>query len=254
MNSEFSALSLERFVLEELPLEEQQAIARALETDADLRGRVEALKASNASIFDRRVRVESVAAIRARSAHSKPVRRLGPTFVWASALVTVAIMSAVLLRPAAFPVPDTPEVTRLKGAPSVLRVFRKTSNGSEPVPSGARAAKGDLVRLGYQTFAPRYGVIVSVDGRNNVTRHWPSRGDQALPLQGGELVLLDEAFELDDAPRFERFYLVTSTHGFPIESALAWLRVVSNPDGGQGSPSPADFEFTSVELKKERSQ
>jgi hypothetical protein len=253
MNSEFSSLSLERFVLEELAPDERRAIARAIETDADLRGRVEVLKASNASIFDRRVKAEAVAAIRERSVSRKPARRRGATLAWASYVGMVAILGAVFLRPA-LPDREPAEVTRLKGAPSVLRVFRKTSTGSEPVASGARAAKGDLVRLGYQTFAPRYGVIVSVDGRNNVTRHWPSRGEQALPLQGGELVLLDQAFELDDAPRFERFYLVTSTHGFPIESALAWLRVVSNPDGGQASPSPADFEFTSVELKKERSQ
>jgi hypothetical protein len=253
MNSEFSSLSLERFLLDELPKEERQAIKRAIEIDADLRRRVDALKASNASVFDRSVTAEALASIRERSARLKPARRRGAALAWTSALGAVAILSAVFLRPV-LPDPEPTEMTRIKGAPSVLRVFRKTSSGSEPLATGTRAAKGDLVRLGYQTFAPRFGVIVSLDGRNNVTRHWPPRGEQALPLQGGELVLLDQAFELDDAPRFERFYLVTSTHGFPIETAVALLRVVANPDGGRGSPLPPDFEFTSVELKKERSQ
>lgn len=248
-----SSLTIERFVLGELPPDERHALERALAADPDLRQRVETVKASNAAILEQHAGAVMRGAIRERARAARPFVRRGAMLAWATSITAVVIVSAVLLRPVA---PDraAPESIRSKGAISILRVFRKTSLGSEPLSSGARASKGDLVRLGYQTFAPRYGVILSVDGRNNITRHWPSRGDLAQPLQSGGLVLLDQAFELDDAPRFERFYLVTGNHGFPIESAVALLRVGEGRGGERGAAAQTDLELTSVELHKEPSQ
>jgi hypothetical protein len=46
-----------------------------------------------------------------------------------------------------------------------------------------------------------------VDGRNNLTRHWPTQGESAALMQTGGLMLLDQAFELDDAPAIRAFFI-----------------------------------------------
>jgi hypothetical protein len=53
-------------------------------------------------------------------------------------------------------------------------------------------------------------VIVSIDGRGAVTVHLPPTGREAARLRPGNRVLLDQAYELDDAPRWECFYFVTA--------------------------------------------
>jgi hypothetical protein len=66
-------------------------------------------------------------------------------------------------------------------------------------------------------------MIASVDSRGVVTRHHPVSGSQATALTPGDTVLLDHAFELDDAPRWEQFHLVTSPTPFDIEPVVRAL-------------------------------
>ena len=125
---------------------------------------------------------------------------------------------------------------RLKGkdhpAPA-LALFRKTRDGSEPLRPGAKVRPGDVLRIGYRTAAPSFGAIVSVDGRGNVTRHWPVEGDRAARLESGEH-LLPVAFELDAAPDFERFFLLLSERDFPLRPVLESLHAAEPPDPATG--------------------
>ena len=52
-------------------------------------------------------------------------------------------------------------------------------------------------------------MIVSVDGRGGVTLHWPPAPGAPTDLPKGENPL-PSAYTLDDAPTFERFFLVTT--------------------------------------------
>src|SRR6185436_11941296 len=81
-----------------------------------------------------------------------------------------------------------------------------------------------------------YGAIVSIDGRGAVTLHLPRQGARATRLpEGGETVLLDRAYELDDAPRWERFFFVTGEAPFEIEPLLeAARRAAADPS----APAP----------------
>jgi hypothetical protein len=74
-----------------------------------------------------------------------------------------------------------------------------------------------LIRLGYRAAGRGYGAIVSTDGRGNVTLHLPASGGRAATLKAGGTVLLSFSYELDDAPRWERFYLVTANQPFEVE-------------------------------------
>jgi hypothetical protein len=107
---------------------------------------------------------------------------------------------------------------RIKGLRPALSLFRKTAAGSEALADGDRARQGDVIRVGYRASGRRYGVIVSLDGRGAVTRHLPEQGRLAAALEGGEVVLLAHAYELDDAPAWERFYFVTADEPFEVEA------------------------------------
>jgi|GEM_PF-883286 len=125
-----------------------------------------------------------------------------------------------------FPQPEAPLVTqhdtRLKGLEPALALFRKTSEGSEPLQPGAKAKPGDVLRIGYRAAGKSYGAIFSVDGNGNITRHWPRTGDRAARLEPGEH-LLPDAFELDAAPAYERFYLLIGDRVFDLKPLLPLL-------------------------------
>jgi hypothetical protein len=122
----------------------------------------------------------------------------------------MAVAATLWLRP---PVVDD---TTIKGGPALM-LHRRTTNGSEALTPGAAVQEGDQIRVGYRSAGHRYGVILSIDGRGHVTAHLPRTGDRAGALQPAGTVFLDFAYELDDAPRWERFYFVTSESEFAVE-------------------------------------
>jgi hypothetical protein len=47
--------------------------------------------------------------------------------------------------------------------------------------------------------------------------HLPATGREAARLRPGDKVLLDQAYEMDDAPRWECFYFVTAQQPFDVQ-------------------------------------
>jgi hypothetical protein len=164
-----------------------------------------------------------------------------------------------LLGPAArgtlVPGPEPPAAQgtdRVKGLRPSLAVFRKTDDHSETLADGDRARAGDLIRLGYRAAGRRFGAILSLDGRGHVTLHLPTQGRRAAALQGAEVVLLDHAFELDDAPGWERFFFVTSETPFDLAAVVDGARhtpVGAVPPAALTLPAP--LEQTAFSLEKE---
>jgi hypothetical protein len=145
------------------------------------------------------------------------------------------------------------EGTRVKGrAVPHLVVHRRTRSGAEVVPAGAPGHPGDQLQLGYVS-GRGYGVIVSIDGRGTVTRHWPLAGPDAGALTSGREVLLPESFRLDDAPAFERFILVTAERPFEVARVLDAARTLAaRPDAREAPlPLPSGLSETSILLRKE---
>jgi hypothetical protein len=99
---------------------------------------------------------------------------------------------------------------RIKGNESALYVYRKNGGSVDYMKNGSIAKKGDLLQVAYMTQKDKYGIIVSIDGRGSVTLHYPAEKDYSTKLDTGKKVLLQNAYELDDAPDFERFFFISS--------------------------------------------
>jgi hypothetical protein len=121
--------------------------------------------------------------------------------------------------------------TRLKGLSPHLTVFRKTASGAEELRAGTLARRADVIQLSYTAGDARYGVIFSVDGRGAITWHLPAGyrgGSRSAPaLDAQAQVVLPSAYELDDAPGFERFFLVYANLPFDVGDVERAARALS---------------------------
>ncbi len=100
------------------------------------------------------------------------------------------------------------------------------------------ARRGNVLQMSYAAGEAKYGAIFSIDGRGTLTWHVPagypggSRAAPALDPRGN--VVLPSAYELDDAPRFERFFLVYGAAPFEIADVAQAARALA------ARPSSAD--------------
>ena len=172
------------------------------------------------------------------------VRRRVTSYWVVPAVAAAAIAIAVLARTS--PSGDAGG-DRIKGAHPALALYRRTSGGSETLADGAVARQGDLVRVGYRSAGHAYGVIFSIDGRQTVTMHLPPEGDRAAPLAREATVLLDRAYELDDAPLWERFYFVAGDAPFDVAPIVAAARRAPSA----ALPLPRGLDQATFSLQKE---
>ncbi|MFZ0427745.1 MAG: hypothetical protein WAO20_06490 [Acidobacteriota bacterium] len=240
-------LWLERYRLGEMSLDEAEVLRRRLETDAELQARLRALGESDEEIGRRypsgwladriREKLQTRATGTSLAARRSSLDwRLGVAVATAVVLIAVGwhALGPLPPQPVGRPSSSTESVDRIKGDRLVL--FRRTPEGGELLSDGAWVHAGDQIRIGYRAADPLYGVILSIDGRGTVTRHLPRQGPRAVLLTQGGLSLLDHAYELDEAPGWERFYLVSSPREFDIEPILDAARQLAaaagaNPPG-----------------------
>jgi anti-sigma factor RsiW len=154
------------------------------------------------------------------------------------------------------PAPASPSALlsgeRIKGTPR-LRVHRQGAGEPEQLADGVRARPGDLLQLSYISGGAPYGVVLSLDGRGAVTLHHPAVLTGSTELAPGEAVALSHAYELDDAPGFERFVLVTSEAPVDVGSVLEAARGLARQPSEarkQPLPLPDGLVQTSFTLEK----
>jgi hypothetical protein len=230
--------ALEQYRLNELPRAEADRVRRMLDTDASLRSRLAAIVRSDEAIAREYPPAWLGSQIRARAAgRATGVLPPRPITWWAWPL-GLATASLALLFTLPVPPPrsnlsstvSTTDDSRPKGARPALAVYRRTDRGSETMADGAIVRAGDLLRIGYPATTQAYGVILSVDGRGTVTRHLPANGGRAALLGHDRLNLLNTAYELDDAPGWERFYFVTADTEFDVEPIMTAARQLATRD------------------------
>lgn len=254
---EISDLALEQYALGELSAEKEASMRAALEADTGLQARLQAILDSNRQILSDYPPSRMAGALRTRlesgraGRDDRRVRRMPP-------LATVVPLAAALLlfaslvayRQGALPQLSSSmtEVTRMKGARPHLTVYRKTAAGAEQLAAGQQARQRDVLQISYTAADARYGVILSLDGRGTVTWHYPPGGaagpSPALARQGE--VPLESAYELDDAPGFERFIFVYSQSAFDPRAVEQAVRALA--------ARPARAEDAALALPKGLSQ
>lgn len=253
------ALLVERLALGELDASEAAAVRRRL-AEAGEEGRLEALARSDDAIREAYPPAEMAAAIARRAGglsnrsvlfdRSDPSDLADPSAPlaaapwwrspWALALPAVVVAALIVaLLPAAPPAPSplgvptggsgAPGETglRAKGLLPHLQVYRQRAGREEQLRDGAPAKAADLIQLKIVAAAARYAAIVSIDGRGAVTRHFPEAGDRAGALGGDGAEPLPHAYELDDAPAFERFVLVSGDRPFAVGAVEAAARALA---------------------------
>lgn len=245
---------LERYALGELPPERLAAIRARLATDPELAARLDALRADDAAFLAAWPPRRVVPGLEARAA----ARPGGRPLVWLAPVLAVAAVVVVVGRGPDAPSVGTPpdpaveEVGRVKGVSPELRVYRNAAGEVERLAAGAAAHAGDLLQVGYVAAGAGYGVVFSIDGNGVVTDHAVGMDGAAVPLTRGGEDRLVNAYELDDAPRFERFFLVTSDAPFayaPVRAAAE--RFAADPDAATAPlPLPSDLAQASFVVTK----
>jgi hypothetical protein len=260
-------ITLERYRLNELPRAETERLQSRLRDDAALRHRLEAIKRADVEMRATGAVDRLTTELRQRLAGQRSdVRRSSAFSHWLlpaaglAAAVTVFVIIAVRTAESpgrfsgAAPTASNDAGDRVKGLGPTLALFRRTTGGSETLADGDKARQGDLIRIGYRAAGRRYGMILSIDARGGVTLHLPAAGGRAAALQREPTVLLDQAYELDDAPQWERFYFITAETAFDVRPVMDAARQAAIGAGAMPPatiPVPPGFEQSAFSLQKE---
>lgn len=106
--------------------------------------------------------------------------------------------------------------TRIKGMSASLEVWKKTGDSAVQMVNLGDASEGDEIQLRYRVPQKCFGMLFSMDGNGTVTMHMGD-GNNAIELEPGKMTTLPFAYKLDNAPKFEKFFLLTSQNSFAID-------------------------------------
>lgn len=206
---------VERAAVDEVPSASRARLEQAV--PGELAARVVELREQDARELAAYPPGPAVATIEARLRRGPRRRRL-----WLAPLAAAAGLAVIAL----VVVPREPEqqteTTRVKGAARLL-AYRQAGDQAERLDPDAVVRAGEVIQLRYNTGGARHGVIASIDGGGGVTLHFPATADAPTEVEPGTRTLPD-AFALDDAPRFERFFLVTANEPIDVARTLEALR------------------------------
>jgi len=257
---------LERYLLCELSAELEKEVRNQLARDPSLQTRLDALEESNGEILSSYPPMIQAKQIEKKyeKVYGREERRRGSvqrpklrSFAYAFSTAAVILIVLIPLRSILKQTPSDGDMEgiRLKGLKPHLVVYRKSGDEIERLEVGESAAEGDVIQLSYVAAGKKFGAIYSIDDRGVVTLHYPDTDDEVAPGldQGGE-ISLPYAYELDDAPLYERFFFITSDEPFDLAEvgdAVHALASKSKRAEKNKLKLPSGFKQYSTILKKE---
>ena len=133
-----------------------------------------------------------------------------------AAMLAFALASPIVIR--SLNMQKDSNYIRVKGnANPQIKLYRQSGDNAILLKNGENARENDVIQITYTPGTCNYGLIFSVDGNGNITRHFPenSWSSQKLEKTGGE-VPLSFSYALDDAPDYECFVFVASNDEFDL--------------------------------------
>lgn len=245
-----SELTVERYVLRELPPDQQAAMLARLTHDTELQTRVARLVENNAAVLRAYPPDREAAAIKARLHASPKVRPQRPRWPQISAVCGALAMAAVLIWLVPFlraPAPPDLIGDRLKGDASVMTVERVDGEGhARPLKNNATVEAGDVLRIQLSNTSG-YFVVIALDGAGGITLIYPdSASAQAGKRSPSDAATLPLTYTLDAAPSFERLIWVRAPRPFAADTVLQAARALTDrgPDVAASAPLslPTDLQ------------
>jgi hypothetical protein len=228
--NKISDFKLERYLLGELPESEMAALQKHEAEDEIFAARVAEMRLQG----KRFVAENPFAALEERieAAGGVENRAVAPrNTLWlkvaAALVIALGIFSAVVLnrnvdtfdsQNASMEVAmaDMDNGTRIKGMQASLEVWKKTGDSAVQMVNLGNASEGDEIQLRYRVPQKCFGMLFSMDGNGTITMHM-GEGNKAIELEPGKMTTLPFAYKLDNAPKFEKFFLLTSQKAFEID-------------------------------------
>lgn len=237
MTQPISDLLLEQLLCGDLPAQEHQELAQRVAADPDATARLDAMREDNARLLNRfppAIQAEQIKRRQAAATAKRRDRRL-----WIAAPLLAGLLAALLIpgAPTDPAAPDQPEVTRIKGLQPGLRIFRQAEGEPELLADGAHARAGDVLQIGWRAQIGQHVAVLSLDGRGQVTRHWPPNAAVTTPSEEASQIA-PTAYKLDDAPELERFFLITSARPIQLPELERAIQALPDPRAELVLPSP----------------
>ncbi len=258
-NRIISDLELERYLLGELESRKIKEIDNLLTRDKTLSERLDLMKKSNEEILSRYKPSEMAARIEHRLAQEqiytsdKAIKQSfsGEESVRYKNVLPrfrsyIPVLSLILLALIIIPViiVNTGKVDNLRSkGQSYLLIYLKTASGVELLKNGDTARQGDIIQLGYYAGGQKFGTIFSIDGRGSLTWHFPVNLQADTILEQGRRTLLPESYELDNAPKFERFFFITFDKRINLSNIMSIAEILAK--------DPESSDKNSLKLFKE---
>jgi hypothetical protein len=199
---------LEQYAHGELTAGRRAEIESSAETCKHCQTELSALKRDNQAFLEQ----VNVAAQSARILDSLESRENRPWFArfqfsqWVGALTLVVAMAFIV--PAIFN--SDRSVNRIKGENVGLQVYLNTEEEPQLITKGSELRDGDQIQFRYQARGYPFLMIVSVDGRQNITSLYPSVPGPSISVAPEGSHILAGSIILDDAIGFERIFAIYS--------------------------------------------
>jgi hypothetical protein len=223
-----SNLLLERYNIGDVTNNERVIVEKALAEDDALAASLSDLKRADAEFFKQ----FSKERFFPENAHQIKIYRLPPVSkpvlgLCAAAMLLLISLPVLLLRNSFM----SEHEERIKGASAKsnsielnIYVMGNTAGEAVKLENNARIHEGNIIQLAYFTDKndtnEKYGIIFSIDGRNHVTLHYPYNQRQDTVLITGKDIPLEEAFRLDDAPKYEIFFFIAGISPLNVSNIL----------------------------------
>jgi len=238
-NGHIAELTLRRRRAGEALGADAPAIEEHATTCADCRTRIRALDDEQRR-FEDEISFDRFSAGVERAARSaRPARRAMRARVWMSSVAGIAAAAAALLVFVTSPGKPGPTTRSKGGSGIIVRVAGTDGQRTAGVDATEALARGERLRIGYQSGGHRYLLSLSIDDRGEVTPLYPERGPSLQVPDGSQTAtrFLPDSLELTGKGT-ERIVVVLSDDPIDVEVARRAARAAFQRAGGDVTRLP----------------